>query len=159
MNNKTGKKYNDMSDLLKLFDEYVNIADITASRYLGKISAAIVKKRVALNMTQKEFASHIKVSQGMVSKWESGDYNFSIKTLAEIAEKLDMELYINLKPEIEREIKRSSEGKFICFIYSSKEENKAKNKYSIYNAENDNSKFIEKQIYNMNNKRCGTIKG
>lgn len=49
-----------------------------------------------MKMTQKEFAEHIKVSQGMISKWESGNYNFSIKTLAEVAEKLDMELYINL---------------------------------------------------------------
>lgn len=48
-------------------------------------------------MTQKEFAKHIKVSQGMISKWEGGDYNFSIKSLAEFAEKLDMELYVNLK--------------------------------------------------------------
>lgn len=49
-------------------------------------------------MTQKEFADHMCVSQGMVSKWESGDYNFTIRTLADIAEKLDMDLTVKLVP-------------------------------------------------------------
>lgn len=47
-------------------------------------------------MTQNEFAKYLGVSQGMVSKWEGGDYNFSIKTLAEIAERLNMELAVEL---------------------------------------------------------------
>lgn len=126
MNEKSEKKYGDINSLLGLFEEHVSVSDITASRYLGKISAAIVKKRVSMNMTQKEFAKYIKVSQGMISKWESGDYNFSIKTLAEVAEKLDMELYINLKPEAEREIKKVSEENKMYFIYSSEENKKNK---------------------------------
>lgn len=85
-----------LSDLLELFEEDVAISDIIASRALGNISASIVKKRLELNMTQKEFAAYMSVSQGMVSRWEGGDYNFSIKTLADIAEKLDMELTVNL---------------------------------------------------------------
>ena len=85
-----------LSDLLELFEEDVAISDITASRTLGNISASIVKKRLELNMTQKEFAAYMSVSQGMVSKWEGGDYNFSIKTLADIAEKLDMELMVSM---------------------------------------------------------------
>lgn len=93
-----------LEDLLELFGETISAADINASRYLGEISSAIVKKRMELNMTQKEFAKHIKVSQGMISKWEGGDYNFSIKSLAELAEKLDMELYVNLKsPRIKKD--------------------------------------------------------
>lgn len=73
-----------------------------------------------MKMTQKEFAEHIKVSQGMISKWESGNYNFSIKTLAEVAEKLDMELYINLKPEAGREGKKASERKQMLYILNTK---------------------------------------
>lgn len=86
-----------LNEILQLFESELSVADINASKYLGKISAAIVKKRIELNMTQKEFASHMSVSQGMVSKWESGDCNFTVKTLAEIAEKLDLSLYIGLK--------------------------------------------------------------
>ena len=42
-------------------------------------------------MTQKEFAKKLNVSQGMVSKWESEDYNFTIESLAQIAEKIRIE--------------------------------------------------------------------
>lgn len=100
-----------LEDLLQLFGENISAADINASRYLGEISAAIVKKRMELNMTQKEFAKHIKVSQGMISKWEGGDYNFSIKSLAELAEKLDMELYVNLKSPRIKKIEQKTEKK------------------------------------------------
>lgn len=85
-----------LDDLLELFTDKLELSDITASRILGNISAAITQKRIKDNMTQKEFAKFLCVSQGMISKWEGGDYNFSIKTLAEIAEKLDMELTVNL---------------------------------------------------------------
>lgn len=86
-----------LEDILQLFEDNVSVSDINASRYLGKISAAIVKKRVEMGMTQKQFSEYVGVSQGMVSKWEGGDYNFTIRALAEIAEKLDLELYLNLK--------------------------------------------------------------
>lgn len=85
-----------LNDLLGLFEDDITVADITAENLLGKISASIVKKRIDLDMTQKQFASYINVSQGMVSKWEGGDYNFSIKSLADIAEKLDMDLVVSL---------------------------------------------------------------
>lgn len=87
----------DLDELFQLFDDKLTLADINASKYLGKISAAIVQKRIELKMTQKEFAGYVDVSQSMVSKWESGDYNFTVKGLAELAEKLNMELYINFK--------------------------------------------------------------
>lgn len=86
-----------LDELFQLFDEKVTLADINASKYLGKISAAIVQRRIDLKMTQKEFAEYVDVSQSMVSKWESSDYNFTVKGLAELAEKLNMELYINFK--------------------------------------------------------------
>ncbi len=85
-----------LNDLLELFTDKLELSDITASRLLGNISAAITKRRLKYHMTQKDFAEFLCVSQGMISKWEGGDYNFSIKTLAEIAEKLDMELTVNL---------------------------------------------------------------
>ena len=42
-------------------------------------------------MTQKEFAKFMGVTQGMVSKWESGDYNFTIESICNILEKLDLD--------------------------------------------------------------------
>lgn len=87
----------DLNDLLKIFEDKVTAADLVSSRVLSEISAAIVKYRVDHGMTQQEFAKYMNVSQGMVSKWESSDYNFSIKTLADITVKLDLELKIRLQ--------------------------------------------------------------
>lgn len=58
---------------------------------LALIAAKIELKRTALGMTQKEFAKKMGVSQGMVSRWESGTYNFTITTLNEICKKLELE--------------------------------------------------------------------
>lgn len=87
-----------LNDLLNLFEDNLTASNITASNLLGQISASIVKKRIELGMTQNEFASYMDVSQGMVSRWEGGDYNFSIKTLADVAEKLELELDVSLCP-------------------------------------------------------------
>ncbi len=40
------------------------------------------------------------VSQGMVSRWESREYNFTIKTLNEICQKLNLHLQLDLTPVI-----------------------------------------------------------
>lgn len=71
---------------------------------LSRISAQIEKCRLELDMTQKEFANHMGVTQGMVSKWESRDYNFTIKSLNEICHKLGMTLEVNVeKYNVKRE--------------------------------------------------------
>ena len=67
---------------------------------LAKISAKIERRRLELNMTQKEFATYMNVSQGMVSRWESREYNFTIKTLNEICQKLNLHLQLDLTPVI-----------------------------------------------------------
>ncbi len=130
-----------LEEILKLFEDNISIADINAARYLGKISAAIVKKRTEWNMTQQEFAKHINVSQAMVSKWEGGDYNFSVKALAEIAEKLDLELYINLKSPRNKsdEITGLKEQMYVCGV-SPKPQYKKSAKSNII-------QFVDKKSY------------
>ena len=41
-------------------------------------------------MSQAEIARYIGVTKEMVSRWESGEYNFTINTLNEICDKLDL---------------------------------------------------------------------
>lgn len=107
-----------LNDLLKLFENDITVSDITSSKLLGNISAAIVKRRIDLKMTQNEFAKYVNVSQGMVSKWEGGDYNFSIKTLVNIAEKLDMDLNVFIsKHKSDIEVKRLED---ISYVVSKK---------------------------------------
>ncbi|MDF2540123.1 MAG: family transcriptional regulator, partial [Herbinix sp.] len=89
-----------MGELLGGFADYLTPADLIAARLLAKISSTIVKKRIDLNLTQKEFAEFLGVTQGMVSKWESEDYNFTIEALANICEKLDLKLDIVMRSNI-----------------------------------------------------------
>jgi transcriptional regulator with XRE-family HTH domain len=54
------------------------------------IVAALITARMERSMNQKEFAAFMSVSQAMVSKWEGGDCNFTIETIAKICEKLGL---------------------------------------------------------------------
>lgn len=68
----------------------LTVSEIKSSKELALISAQIELKRKQMGMNQTEFARFMNVSQGMISKWESGDYNFSILTLNTICEKLGL---------------------------------------------------------------------
>lgn len=57
-----------------------------------KISELLVKYRTDKKLTQKQLAKKLGVSQIMISKYESGDYNFSLKKLCQICAAL------NIKP-------------------------------------------------------------
>ena len=73
---------------------------LKTEKALAVIAAKIYTKRTQLGMDQKAFAKHMGVTQGLVSRWESGTYNFSISTLISICEKLEL----SFEPQIlERE--------------------------------------------------------
>lgn len=74
--------------------EGLSEAEIKTTVELAKISARIERCRLDLGMTQREFADYMGVSQGMVSKWESREYNFTIKSLNEICEKLNLAMTV-----------------------------------------------------------------
>lgn len=62
---------------------------INAERMLAEISFTLIKSRVERNMGQEEFAKFLGVSKGMLCKWEDGDYDFTIKQICFICEKLN----------------------------------------------------------------------
>lgn len=64
-------------------------AEVKTAIELAKISARIERCRLDMGMTQQEFAEFLGVTQGMVSKWEGREYNFTIRTLNEICEKVN----------------------------------------------------------------------
>lgn len=76
-------------------------SDVIAAEQQAKIAATIAKNRVDMQMNQKEFAEFMGVSQSMVSKWESEDYNFTIESLAKICDKLNLELEVEMRPHNE----------------------------------------------------------
>ena len=73
--------------------------EVEHMKELAIISAKIQFKRSELGMNQKEFAKMMGVSQGMVSRWESGEYNFTIVTLKQICDKLGLELVVDIKSD------------------------------------------------------------
>jgi Predicted transcriptional regulators len=58
----------------------------------GMIAAEITGRRIDLGMTQKDLAHFLGISQSTLSKWESGETNFTLSTLVSIACKLDIEM-------------------------------------------------------------------
>lgn len=73
-------------------------AEVKSIVQLAKISAQIERCRLDMEMTQKEFAQYLGVSQGMVSRWENRDYNFTVKSLNDICQKLNLSLTIDMLP-------------------------------------------------------------
>ena len=62
---------------------------------VAEIATRIKSKRKELGMTQKDFAKFLGVTQGMISKWEGAEYNFTIEKLVELYDKLN--IMINIK--------------------------------------------------------------
>ncbi len=86
--------------------EGISQAEIKSIIEMARISAKIEECRIDMNMTQTEFAHYMGVSQGMISKWESREYNFTIKSLNEICEKLNLELFVEInKPHDKNDYK------------------------------------------------------
>ena len=74
-----------------LYDEflpYVSSSEINAIRIKAVVAAVILKNVLALNESKKNLLAIWEFPQGMISKWESGNYNFTIDSLCEISEKL-----------------------------------------------------------------------
>lgn len=63
---------------------------------LVDIACQFINYRVDNNLTQKDLASILHISQSMVSKLESGDYNPTVRLLAEIAQKLSWKFSLEL---------------------------------------------------------------
>ena len=87
-----------LENLLALFEDTIQPEDIIYAKIASQASKYITKERLRLNMNQKEFADHIHATQSLVSRWESGKYNFSLKKLSEIAVSLDMDLHVYMTP-------------------------------------------------------------
>lgn len=70
---------------------------LISERILAVIGAKINLKRLEMEMDQKAFAKYMGVTQGLVSRWESGNYNFTISNLASICQKLNLNFDVVLK--------------------------------------------------------------
>lgn len=64
----------------------------------GEIAGEIALRRVELGMNQTQFAKYMGVTQGLVSRWENGEVNFTLSTLISIASRLGIEMQPVFKP-------------------------------------------------------------
>ncbi len=99
------KKTATVGDLLSALSQSISPAELKTALITSEISAQITKERINRGMTQKEFASFLGVSQPMISKWEAGDYNFTISAISDIFEKLELDYSFNILNEKKRDIK------------------------------------------------------
>ena len=81
-----------LNDLLVGLTSVMDSEEMILSGFQGLICGQIISERVKRNMSQKQFADFMGVSQGMVSKWERGDCNFTLQSLVHIAAKLNIKM-------------------------------------------------------------------
>ncbi|OLN33079.1 helix-turn-helix transcriptional regulator [Desulfosporosinus metallidurans] len=62
-----------------------------------KISTAIFDYRLKYDLSQKKLAEKLGVTQPMVAKLESGDYNYTVEQLWKLATKLNFKLSIDFE--------------------------------------------------------------
>jgi len=86
------KKALPISELLSALCEDLTPEEILASAMQVHFASQITKYRVMHGMSQAEFADFMGVTQGTISKWENGDFNFTIEKMAYIACKLDLKI-------------------------------------------------------------------
>lgn len=65
---------------------------------LMDIAFAIAKARDAAGMSQADLAKKLKTAQSVVSRIENGNQNLSVKMLVKIAQILNCDLMLGLKP-------------------------------------------------------------
>lgn len=81
-----------MKTMISALALHLNDEETTLSALQSMIAAEITGRRIDMNLTQKDLAHLLNVSQSTLSKWESGETNFTLSTLVSIATKLDIEL-------------------------------------------------------------------
>ena len=81
---------NDLKDLFLAVGANLSDEQFQLSILQGLISAEISMKRQELGLNQKQLAEKLGVSQAMVSRWETGEANFTLSSLVKISVALDI---------------------------------------------------------------------
>ncbi len=92
-----------MKTMISALALHLGDEEATLSVLQSMIAAEITGRRIDMNLTQKDLAHLLNVSQSTLSKWESGETNFTLSTLVSIATKLDIELqspFVSTPPKV-----------------------------------------------------------
>ena len=74
-----------LDDLLSALTEGLSDEELLLASIQSDIAAAISTARTAKGLSQQELSNALGVTQGLVSRWENGDVNFTLQTLDEIS--------------------------------------------------------------------------
>ena len=94
------------AETVDIFHE-LSEADKAEAKVLADIAMALHNKRVAMGLNQKEFGKLYNVSQTVASRWESGEYNFTIHTLINVLTNLGISIQL-VDKETEEQTKKVS---------------------------------------------------
>ncbi len=89
-------KTTSIGNLIEALTTNISAAELKSAMVISDISSRIAIERCNKGLTQKQFAKSMGVTQGMVSKWESGEYNFTIEAIANIFDKLNLDFEFNI---------------------------------------------------------------
>ena len=97
----------------KLEKPIENYAGYMSTKALDEFSLQLVNYRNDHHMNQKDLAKEIGVSQPMVSQYESGTNNITVKRLCEICEKIGVRVRINYE-EADQPVSGKTFGLYCC---------------------------------------------
>jgi transcriptional regulator with XRE-family HTH domain len=92
-----------MSDLKKHLQEkmknpaFARAWEETELEY--QISRAVIKLRLDMGLTQKQLAQKAEVPQSVIARLESGRHLPSLRSLKQIAKKLELHIVLDFKPQ------------------------------------------------------------
>ena len=86
----------ELTALLESLTSNISDEELQLSLIQSDIAAKLISTRIKLEKSQAEFAEILGVTQGMISRWEQGAVNFTIKTLVSISQKLSLDLSVKL---------------------------------------------------------------
>jgi len=73
--------------------------DIAYGKLMGKIAGKIILERTKNHLSQEDLAKKLGVKQSLISKWESGDNNFTFLQVIKIFNKLGIDIDIVFNPQ------------------------------------------------------------
>jgi len=72
----------------------IPLADVIKNKIISEVSTQLMSRRLDMAMTQEQFASHINISQSLLSKYENGTENLTAKSIGDILGKLSLSVDI-----------------------------------------------------------------
>jgi transcriptional regulator with XRE-family HTH domain len=90
------------------------VKDVTYHSIIAEVSAYLALKRAKSKMTQEEFAKHLDISQSMLSKYENGTENLTVKTMAELLSKLNLSADLVCRHQDNQEYQPRETSGFEC---------------------------------------------